>query len=72
MRVKNIPILGNPGSQACQQSPQKMLSLLTEDGVDLGSLKSINEGNPFSGGCTPKPLATMLTYRDGFLFYRIL
>jgi hypothetical protein len=69
--VKNIPVLGNLGSQEHQKSAPKMLSLLSGGGVDPGSLESINEDDAFSGGCTPKPLATILTYRDGFLFYGI-
>jgi hypothetical protein len=72
MWFKNIPVLGNPGSQERQQSPPKMLSLRSEGGVDPGSLESINEGDPISGGCAPKPLTTMSTYRDSFFFYGIV
>jgi hypothetical protein len=53
MWVKNTPVLGNLGSQERQKSPTKMLSLLSEGGVDPGPLESINEGDPFSGGCMP-------------------
>jgi hypothetical protein len=72
MRLKNIPVLGNPDSPERQQSPPKMLSLLSEGGVDPGSLESINESDPFSGGCTPKPVTIMSTYRDCVLFYSII
>jgi hypothetical protein len=63
MWLKNIPLLGNPGSQERQQSPPKMPSLRPEGGVDPGSLESINEGDPFSGGCKPKPPTTLAAYK---------
>jgi hypothetical protein len=48
--LENIPALGNPGSQERQQSPPKMLSLLSAGGVDPSSLAPINEGDPFTSG----------------------